>query len=232
MNILRENMKDILDEFLEDEDPEQVDVSEIDFSSIQEELDLIESNELKELVKTVLSHSIYFWTLGVAPSNVEALVDMWPLDTYGLGGDLLNTKRVVRTCSVLADSYQMDDYDRDILIASAMVHTITKYIFDGKSGNVNFDIMYPYTFSVFLSSVRDEEQISSSDDKPHTLGVSDDTIAKIARIVRCHRGPWSIIPETVPVTNIEQILHNATQIAMNMDYIIDGESIIEERWLF
>lgn len=223
---------DILDYFLDSSEGDETFQEEMNknFEHIAEELDLIESTAMQDFVKAVLSRSIYFWVLGVAPAESEVLGELWPIDTYGDYGDLRNAKRVARAANVLAESSSIEDDEKDALIAAALIHTATKYVFDTKTGKCNFDIMYPYTLGVLLNSIRNDEQINSIEGVPHTLGISDEQTALISRLVRCHRGPWSMIPETVPSTLLESILHMATQVAMNLDYLIDGEEIILERW--
>jgi len=232
--------ENLLEDFLSEEEDEDsfesfLKDNEKNLKLIEEELSLISSDQLKDFVKAVLSRSIYFWDLGVAPQNNldgDILGDLWPTDTYKEGGNVVNTQRVVRIFKVLGIAHGLDQEDFDLLIAAALIHAATKYVPDLHTGQCKFDVMYPYTLGMFVRGIRQDEQINSIEGLPHTLGVDDEDSEIISRIVRCHRGAWSLIPEVQPATSVEMILHMACQIAMDLDYIVDGEEIVEDRWAF
>jgi hypothetical protein len=44
-------------------------------------------------------------------------------------------------------------------------------------------------------------------------------------------GPWSPVPETVPVTYLDMIVHLADNMASKLHYIVDGDNVLKERWI-
>jgi hypothetical protein len=223
------NDDDLLEIILADED-ETFDSGPL-FSLIEDEIALVNSNKMKEFIKAVIGRSSILWFMPVAPDDKDDLQNLWPKDCYKPGGELLNIRRIVRTCDVLAESHQIETIDRDILLAAAFIHSITKYYSD-EDGDAHYDPMHPYTVDTYLGALREEEQTTATEGMPHTIHVNDDTVLQILRIVRCQRGPWSTIPETVPSTLLEILLHTACQFMLNVDYIIDGDEIVGERWEF
>jgi len=193
------------------------------------EIEAINDIGIQLFVRSVLLNSPSFWTMPVMPDD-STLVKEWPKDVYGTNGDMLNTRRVFRSAMLLADSYQLEGEDRDLLLAATLVHSVTKYEY--KNGDIVYNSFYPYTFDSFVDELRSKQQISSSEDASTTLVIQDDLVRKIGRLVRCQNGPWSIIPETIPMNTLEICMHIAFYMAMAVDYIIDGSEVIEERWDF
>jgi len=224
------NHDDMLDAFLAEELEEETEVNPV-FDLISDELSLIKSHAIQEFVKAVLGRSNILWFVSVAPEDNDDLQNLWPSDCYKPGGELLNIRRVVRACDVLAESHQLDQEDRDILLAAGFVHSITKYYTD-EDGEPKYDPMHPYTVDSYVGALREEEQTTALEGNPHTVLLADETVMQILRVVRCQRGPWSIIPETLPVTLLEILLHTAYQFMINVDYIVDGDNVVEERWEF
>jgi hypothetical protein len=224
----------ILDDLLSDSLKNDTDDREaqIILAPLAEEIELIKDIKMQEFVKIILLHTLYFWVMPVYPDDNEELDDIWPPDTYRPGGDVLNTQRVVRGCEILSDSYGIGDEDKNILYAAALIHSVTKYVYDSHVDGPRYDPMHPYTVDTLVTTIREREQLRALEGSPNTLSISDEQVMQILRIVRCQRGPWSLIPETIPVALLEILLHTSYHMAMNLDYLIDGKEILGERWDF
>jgi len=62
------------------------------------------------------------------------------------------------------------------------------------------------------------------------LFMQEETIQSILRLVRCHLGPWSPIPETYPITYMDYIVHVADNIASKLHTYIDDSGLINDKW--
>jgi hypothetical protein len=40
------------------------------------------------------------------------------------------------------------------------------------------------------------------------------------------------VPETNPITYLDMIVHLADNIASKVHYVVDGDDVIKERWMF
>lgn len=76
----------------------------------------------------------------------------------------------------------------------------------------------------------DQDKKYTSESSSTTLFLDETTVESILRLIRCHLGPWSPVPETMPSTHAEMIVHLADNIASKLHVIVDGEAIIEHRW--
>jgi len=62
------------------------------------------------------------------------------------------------------------------------------------------------------------------------LFISEENVQSILRLVRCHLGPWSPVPETYPITYMDYIVHLADNIASKVHTIIEDSQLINDRW--
>jgi len=218
----------ILDEILNKED---VSISYEEESKILEplshELEMISNSNIKSFVKSILLKSEGFWKI---PSSFSGKYH--PLDEHNEGGNVLHTKRVVRASKVLCDSYSLSDEERDIVYAACLLHDVTKGVLDSDKENFHYDPMHPYTVGKFVEKCQQHDKRYAGEAQSSTLFLSEETVQTILRLVRCHLGPWSPVPETVPVTYLDIIVHLADNLASKVHYIVDGDDIIEERWKF
>jgi len=194
-------------------------------SSLLEEIDLISSTHLKSFVRSVLLKAKDFWEI---PSSFSGKYH--PIDEHGFGGNVLHTKRVVRVAKIISDSYVLDVHERDLIYAAALLHDVTKGKKHSPSEQCAYDPFHPYTVDNFVDWCIEEDKKYTSESSSTTLYVDEDTIQSVLRIVRCHLGPWSPIPETMPTSHAEMIVHLADNIASKLHNIVDGEDIIEHRW--
>jgi hypothetical protein len=219
----------ILDDILNSEkDSISTEEENLIIKPLEFEINMISDVNIKSFVKSILMRATSFWEV---PSSFSGKYH--PLDEHNKGGNVLHTKRVVRAAKVISDSYSLMDEERDIVYAACLLHDITKGIksTDG-SESFSYDPMHPYTVGNFVKKCQDYDKKFAGESQSSTLFVSEDVVQSILRLVRCHLGPWSPVPETIPITYLDIIVHLSDNLASKLHYLIDGENVIEERWKF
>jgi len=126
-----------------------------------------------------------------------------PGDEHGPGGNVLHTKRVVRVASILADSYSLSDDERNV---------------------------HPYTVAKFVQNCQMYDKEYGNDSQSTSLFIAEESIQAILRLVRCHLGPWSPVPETYPITYLDYIVHIADNLASKIHTVIEDSELINEKW--
>lgn len=215
---------DLLDDLLKNQ-PEPYDEEDKILAPLLEEIDLIDDPGILSFVRAVLVKApSYFWT---EPSEFTG--NYFPPDERFEGGSVLHTKRVVRIVREILFAQDKTQEEIDQAIAAALIHDITKGT-RHPDGQVIYDPMHPYTVDALVSYVRMDDNQNSDETRSSTLWISDEHLTNILRMVRCHMGSWSPIPETVPVTNLELTLHLADLLASKLHFLVDGEDIQDYRW--
>lgn len=192
---------------------------------LEEEIEMISDVNIKSFVKSILLRADGFWTI---PSSFSGKYH--PPDEHNEGGNVLHTKRVLRAAKVISDSYSLSVEERDLVYAACLLHDVTKGVLDKEKGYFHYDPMHPYTVGKFVEKCQQYDKKYAGESQSSTLFISEETIQSILRLVRCHLGPWSPVPETVPITYLDIIVHLSDNIASKVHYIVDGEDIIEDRW--
>jgi hypothetical protein len=190
-----------------------------------DEIEMISDSNIKSFVKSILLRADGFWTI---PSSFSGKYH--PSDEHNSGGNVLHTKRVVRTAKIISDSYSLSSEERDLVYAACLLHDITKGTLDNDKKHFFYDPMHPYTVGKFVQQCQEYDKKYAGEAQSSTLFVPEETVQSILRLVRCHLGPWSPVPETVPITYLDIIVHLSDNVASKVHYIVDGEDIIEERW--
>jgi hypothetical protein len=90
--------------------------------------------------------------------------------------------------------------------------------------------MHPYTVGKFISFCQEKDKKFASESESSTLFLSEDIVQSILRLVRCHLGPWSPIPETYPITYLDYIVHLSDNIASKIHLIIEDSDLINPKW--
>jgi hypothetical protein len=125
----------------------------------------------------------------------------------------------------LSDSYVLTTEERDIIYAACLIHDITKGRFsDSAEKDLVYDPMHPYTVGEFVKKCQENDKKYGSDISSSTLFLEEETVQSILRLVRCHLGPWSPVPETIPISYLEMIVHISDNIASKLHNIIDIKS--------
>lgn len=214
----------LLDELLN----EQVDYLEMEdkvLAPLLDEINLINDSGIKQFVRSLLLKQTSFWLI---PSSFSGLHH--PPDERGASGNVLHTKRVVRVVMLLSNSQDRSTTEKDILIAAALLHDITKGR-DHADGIIRYDEFHPYTVETAVDWARmEDEKMIQEGGTSSSLWIDQEALTQILRLVRCHMGTWSPIPETVPLSTLEWMLHHADLIASKLHWIIDGDDVLEARW--
>ena len=191
-----------------------------------EEINTIEDENIRHFVRSLLSKAcIAFW--GVPSSE---FFGVHPPDEYEDGGNVLHIQRVFRIAEKLCVAYALEPWDRDLVYAACLVHDITKVVLSEDGETITFDPFHAYTIDAFVKDVYNIDFIYGTDAQSSVLYLKQEVIQEVLRMVHCHDGQDSIIQETKPASVGEMIVHIANDIAKNLHYIIDGETIKEARW--
>lgn len=218
--------KNILDEILLDNNRTipKIDEDKI-LMPVLEEVNFIVDEGVKSFVRSILLRAQSFW---VIPSSFSGKYH--PADEHNEGGNVLHTKRVVRAAKILCESYSLSQEDSDLVIAACLLHDVTKGTKLDGDDSFHYDPMHPYTVGRLVKRCQEDDKKYASESESSTIFLSEDVVQTILRMVRCHLGPWSPVPETIPITYMDMIVHIADNIASKLHYIVDGENIIKERW--
>ena len=210
--------KSILDELLEEGSAFKPNEEEDKIlSSLLEEINLISSQQIKLFVRSVLLQAKIFWKI---PSSFSG--KHHPQDEHCEGGNVLHTKRVVKTAKILCDSYSLGREEIDLVLAACLIHDVTKGVsFDDKDDNYRYDPMHPYTVGSFVKKCQENDKKYASESSSSTLFLEEENVQSILRLVRCHLGPWSPVPETFPTSYLDMIVHIADNIASKIHIIAD-----------
>ena len=218
----------ILDEILNKE-KDSISIGEENsiLQPLSEEIEMISDDNIKSFVKSILLRADSFWTI---PSSFSGKYH--PADEHNEGGNVLHTKRVVRAASVIADSYSLSTEEKDIVYAACLLHDATKGIKDKDEDFFHYDPMHPYTVGRLVKQCQEYDKKYAGELQSSTLFLSEEVVQSILRLVRCHLGPWSPIPETIPVTYLDMIVHISDNIASKLHYLVDGNHVVKDRWKF
>lgn len=218
--------KNFLDEILK-EDKSSIFESENDvLCQLLDEISLINDDGIMSFVRSVLLKAEGFWSI---PSSFSGKYH--PADEHGEGGNVLHTKRVVRIASILAESYSLSSEEKDVVIAACLLHDITKGTLDlNDECSFHYDPMHPYTVSKFVEKCQLHDKEYGNDAQSTSLFISEESVQAILRLVRCHLGPWSPVPETYPITYLDYIVHIADNIASKIHIVIEDSDLINEKW--
>lgn len=184
-----------------------------------DEINMIKDDAIRSFTRALMLAVDDFW---IGPSSPSGKYH--PPDEHGFRGDVLHTRRVVAITSLLADSQDRNDFETDMLLSAALLHDITKIVQWDNSGKMSSDKLHPITVDRLFSEVRAAEQENKKPGST-TLDLDSDTISRIMRLVRCHLGRWSPIPELIPVTPFEMTVHWADYIAANLHKVVDFEML-------
>ena len=217
--------KSILDDILKEDTSNQITQEDEYLAPLLGEIGQIDDEGIKSFVRSLLLKASTFWEI---PSSFSGRYH--PPDEHGPGGNVLHTKRVVRVAEVISDSYALSIEERDLIIAACLLHDITKGIPSEEVGMFQYDPMHPYTVNKFVSDCIRYYKEYANDSHSSTLFISEENVQSILRLVRCHLGPWSPVPETYPITYMDYIVHLADNIASKVHVIIEDSQLINDRW--
>jgi HD superfamily phosphohydrolase YqeK len=218
--------KSILDDLLVDKKSEKTSVSENQIlAPLLDEINVISDDGIRSFIRSLLIKAENFWDI---PSSFSGKYH--PADEHGPGGNVLHTKRVVRITLILSESYNLSVEEKDIVVAAALIHDLCKGKKDHGSDTVSYDPMHPYAVGKFVSKCQLHDKKFSSETDSSTLYIPEDLVQSILRLVRCHLGPWSPVPETYPITYLDFIVHIADSIASKLHSVIMDSDLINPKW--
>lgn len=217
--------KSILDEIINEDISEVMEHEDEVLAPLLAEINMIKDDALRSFVRSVLMKAESFWYI---PSSFSGKYH--PKDEHDNGGNVLHTKRTVRVAQTMCDSYSLSEEERDMITAACLLHDLTKGISSGDKDSFHYDPLHPYTVGRFIEKCVEFDKEYGKDGSSTTLFIAEETVNTILRLVRCHLGPWSPVPETFPITYLDYIVHLADNVASHiMDYIVDSE-LINEKW--
>lgn len=190
-----------------------------------EEIDLISDDAIKSFVRSILVRADIFWKI---PSSFSGKYH--PQDEHNEGGNVLHTKRVIRIAMIMADSYSLSVEETDIVLAACLLHDLCKGIPSKEDGSFHYDPMHPYTVGKFISHCQNDDKKFANESQSSTLFVGEEIVQSILRLVRCHLGPWSPVPETFPITYLDYIVHLSDNIASKIHTVIEDSELINPKW--
>jgi len=225
MEWLEMTKKSILDDILVKDKSDLIQKENILLHPLLDEIGLIEDESIQSFVRSILLKCDIFWNI---PSSFSGKYH--PPDEHGPGGNVLHTKRVVRIADIMCDSYSISSDERDIILAACLLHDITKGIPSEQEGMFHYDPMHPYTVNKFVINCMEHDREYANDTNSSSLFISEDVVQNILRLVRCHLGPWSPIPETFPITYMDYIVHISDNIASKIHTVIDDSGLINDKY--
>jgi hypothetical protein len=218
--------KSILDDILDKEKNNSLVQEDEVLSPLLDEINLILDESIRSFVRSILLKSNIFWEI---PSSFSGKYH--PPDEHGFGGNVIHTKRVVRIARIMCDSYSLLPEESDVIIAACLLHDVTKGIQTEKDGAFHYDPMHPYTVGGFISDCIKHDKEYANDTQSSSLFLGEESIQSILRLVRCHLGPWSPIPETYPITYMDYIVHLSDNIASKLHDVIKDSELFNEKWV-
>lgn len=194
------------------------------------EIDMINDHAIKLFVRSVLLNAEpIFWE---APASVSG--EHHPPDERSAFGNVLHTKRVAHLAAFLSDAQDRVAIERDIAIAAALIHDISKIVV-WQDGSLHYDKMHPYTADIAVRQLKDQQEEGLDPSAPptqsSTVYIDDITYYQIMKCVRSHLGLFSPVPETYPTVSVEWIVHLADYIASHYHELIDCGEPNLARWV-
>lgn len=218
--------KNILNKILESSSSKfsDKDIEDSILEPLMVEIDLIRDPSISSFVRSMLLKSETFWDM---PGSFASVYH--PPDEDNAFGNVLHTKRVVRVALIMCSNLSFSNIETDIVIAACLLHDLTKGFLNSE-GKIDYDEFHAFTIDRFYE-VSKRQDMLVSETQSSVLHLEDEIVAKILRLIHCHDGRDSKLPETLPSTEEELIVANANAIASRLHWIVDGDEIIMDRWL-
>lgn len=217
--------KNILDEIIDGNKSSQQENEDQILATLIDEINLIKDDDVKSFVRSVLLRANLFWKI---PSSFSGKYH--PPDEHGELGNVIHTKRVVRIADTMCESYTLSAEERDLILAACILHDVTKGIESSDSDSFHYDPMHPYTVHKLVENCIKYDKEYGDDSSSTTLFLQEEAVQTILRLVRCHLGPWSPVPETYPITYLDYIVHLADNIASKIHLYIEDSDLINDKW--
>lgn len=215
-----------IDQLLEDivhseEKDERFHLESRQLTPLMNEINLIKNEAVQNFVRAMLLEvNPIFWS--IEADVQEDGLDSHPIDEYDEHGMVRHTQRVVRAVDILSDAYGLEEDERDLVIAAALLHDVTKVVVDPQTGYHEYDPMHAYTVGLFMDKVKVKNIMRGDESQSSVMYLSDEITAQIMRLIRVHQGLKSVVPETIPLLTCEMVIHLAEVVATNLEKILVG----------
>lgn len=217
--------RSLLDDIILHDKSEIVKEEDDILSPLLKEINIIQDESIKDFVRSILLKSGSFWAVPASFSD-----KYHPQDEHDIGGNVIHTRRVARIANTIVDSYSLTQDERDLIIAACLLHDITKGVLSDDSSSFGYDPMHPYTVGEYIVQCQMIDKEEGNDSISSSLFISEENLQTILRLIRCHLGPWSPVPETYPITYMDYIVHLADNIATNLQSYIQDSDLINDKW--
>lgn len=183
------------------------------------ELNLIDDVDIREDVRLVISKlPDYFWE--IPASSTGKYHPKYSLAERGLVRHIKVAVRIAEDLLQL-DQFNFGEYEKDLIIASLILHDGLKY---GLDYNVSSYFKHPLYMANYLLEILNEGEFKSS----------RETIIRIAHIISTHMGQWNtskydttVLP--TPSDKVDEFVHMCDYLAsrryLNVEFDVNNEII-------
>lgn len=217
--------KSLLDEIITSNKKDTLSNEDEVLDLLLSEINLIKNDNVRSFVRSILLKADSFWKI---PSSFSGKYH--PPDEHNQGGNVIHTKRVVRIANIMCDSYTLSDEEKDIILAACLLHDVTKGVETDEEETFVYDPMHAYTVQKFVERCIDYDSEFGDDSSSTTIFLQEEVIQTILRLIRCHLGPWSPVPETVPITYLDYIVHLSDNVASKIHTVIEDSDLYNDKW--
>lgn len=177
------------------------------------EIDSINDKNLKKLATEIIACADdYFFTIPASSTGKNH-----PLFSLGEGGLVRHTKCVVYMVKCLCESFNIDEYKRDMLIVAALAHDIKK------QGNTPNGLGYTVHEHPLLAARYVCEVYFASD-----ITILNGVVNIIADLISSHMGKWGADPKFIgDKTPLPMPESDCAKILQAADYIASRREILD-----
>lgn len=172
---------------------------------LKDELKQINNCNIRRFVEKILNElPEYFWIIPASSSG-----KYHPNYALGEGGLVRHTKAVVKIADSLFELYHFDDIEKDIIIASLILHDGFKSGYEGVNNSyTRFE--HPLIMSNYINEYDIYDYCEGSENYDELLDTMKYIATEIASCVSCHMGKWRerdglILPR--PETEMQKFVH-------------------------
>lgn len=218
-------MSNLVDSIFDDDGVHDFSKEDEILSPLSLELGLIKDTGVSDFTRSILCKMPdEFW-------RIHNLSEDPPPDELNEYGNILHIQRMVRFAWQMGIAQEVDPDELDLLISAAILHTTTRVANRNDVKEETFHQTYHhYGINGLFRWARDYDDKNATDVSSSTLWIEEEQMAYIARLIRVQDGTWSAIPETIPLTNLEWIMHLAELLSSNVHYLVDGNEVLDWRW--
>jgi len=177
----------------------------IQIVDLKDELKQINNYTIRRFVEEILNElPEYFWTIPASSSG-----KYHPSYALGEGGLVRHTKATVKIADSLFELYHFDDIEKDIIIASLILHDGFKSGYEG-ANNSHTRFEHPLIIGNYINEYDIYDYCEGSENYDELLDTMKYITTEIASCVSCHMGKWRerdglILPR--PETEMQKFVH-------------------------